>query len=135
MRAANLQNEKATETGPIADVGAFTIGRRHSIGTNSYKHMQHELSLSNNCIEIDLNASLDFELHRSISRLFDEEDEHATEETGEPTAPRPESSGPRLTRSYSIGVQPEVRLACEPSTRPARGALRAQARRSSGLAL
>ena len=104
MRAANLQNEKATETGPIADVGAFTIGRRHSIGTNSYKHMQHELSLSNNCIEIDLNASLDFELHRSISRLFDEEDEHATEETGEPTAPRPESSGPRLTRSYSIGA-------------------------------
>jgi hypothetical protein len=65
MRAANLQNEKATETGPIADVGAFTIGRRHSIGTNSYKHMQHELSLSNNCIEIEAATTFVCDSHPS----------------------------------------------------------------------
>ena len=47
------------------------LGRRYSIGSNMYGHMKHELAAPQRHHEVDLNASLDVQLHRSISKLFD----------------------------------------------------------------
>jgi len=96
--------------------GKPALGRRYSVGSSSYKHMQHELSATNRHHEVDLNASLDLELHRSISRLFESDDEDDGTDEG-PTSSSassiddgPTLAVPRLARHYSIGVESREHL-------------------------
>lgn len=105
---------------PATSSDKVRMGRRYSIGSASAKHMQHELSAgTHRRREVDLNASLDLELHRSISKLFDSDDEEDPADAGSNVGAAASAQGDvaaseediaglrkaRLLRGYSIGVE------------------------------
>lgn len=90
-----------------ADIAEVMPARRYTLGSTTLKHIKNELQAKEQHHEADLNASLDHELHRSISKLFDDDDAAAEADASDQSSAADSPAllvKPKLTRGYTVGV-------------------------------